>query len=113
MGVDPATKDFADEFFENYKRVYTFRVEDSEGAKFKEINTICTGGQTGCGHTFDLTVGRQNAIKFDTGTLHIRSYPHPQQGFIRFHWDIYNIRTDFFRHVWVDSIGNFLHGGGL
>jgi len=87
---------------ERYGTEYYGRAED--GGKFEEIEAICRGGQSGCGHTFDLTVGSKNAIKFDTSTLHIRFYANPQGGRIEYHWDVYNIRTDFIKHFWVDVL---------
>jgi hypothetical protein len=107
LGATDAKKQEAIEYFKINKFPKMFSVPDEYGTIAQEIRSICVQGSV-CGNTFDLTVTSQNAYKFDTSTLHIRFY----KGYIEFHWDMYNIRTDFFKHLWVDVIGSYWYSGG-
>jgi len=80
--------------------------------KFLEIKGICelTGN---CSTTFDLGRGVTDAIKFDTDTLHIRFFGKDLTVSLQYHWDIYNIRTDFWSHLWVDVIKEPLYEWGV
>lgn len=89
------------------------RVDDAGGVKFQKIKSICSETGSGCGHPLDLTAGSENAIKFNTDTLHIRYFANQASHFIKYHWDRFNINVNFWKHLWVDTIGNFVHGGGL
>lgn len=85
-----------------------FTVEDRGGAKWQAITSLCS--QPGCrgGHSTDLVTGHKNSLKFDHDTLHIRRYP--EMEIIEYHWDAYNIRTDFFSHLLFDTVANIFRG---
>ena len=80
-------------------------VRDPGGVRAQQINDVCVSG-SGCGRALDF---RAKAWKFDTDTLHIRSFP--EKALIVYHWDRFNIRLNFWMHVWVDIIKNVRYGG--
>jgi hypothetical protein len=88
-----------------------FDIKDQGGIKFQAIRDVCAAKGSGCGPPFDLKVGSQNAIKFNTDTLHVRNFVHDQ--LIVYHWDRFNIHVDFFKHLWVDTFMGWWRGGGL
>jgi RHS repeat-associated protein len=81
---------------------------------FSQLKDLC--GLTGhCSTTFDLWAGppwSQNALKFNNYTLHIEYFskiPYP----LIYHYDIFNLRTDFLSHLWVDVFKYQLYKWGV
>ena len=82
--------------------------------KFYQLKDLC--GLTGhCSTTFDLWAGppwSQNALKFNNYTLHIEYYSKVPYRLV-YHYDIFNLRTDFWSHLWVDVIKEPLYEWGV
>lgn len=107
LGIDAQAKAEAKrEAMEGRFSYYT--VEDPGGVKWHTIMSLCSQPGCRCGHSTDLVTGRKNNLKFDHDTLHIRWYP--EMELIEYHWDGYNIRTDFFSHLFFDTVANIFRG---
>ena len=77
---------------------------------FDQLKDLC--GLTGhCSSTFDWWVGSQNALKFNNYTLHIQYYSKILD--LQYHYDIFNLRTDFWAHLWVDVFEYQLYKWGV
>jgi hypothetical protein len=81
---------------------------------FSQLKDLCA--VTGhCSTTFDLWTGppwSQNALKFNNYTLHIEYYSKVPYRLVS-HYDIFNLRTDFGAHLWVDVFKYQLYKWGV
>ena len=101
LGITDQTKQFAEDQFQIRNYAYIFKLKDSGGAMAQQIEDVCGAG-IGCHSAFDL---KATAWKFDSETLHIRSFPNR----IEFHWDRFNLNVsfgNFAKHVWFDMAVN-------
>jgi hypothetical protein len=91
--------------------------EAAQGAEatqmFSSLKDLCA--LTGhCSTTFDLWTGppwSQNALKFNTYTLHVQY--NSNIPYLGYHYDIFNLRTDFGAHLWVDVFKYQLYYWGV
>lgn len=78
---------------------------------FSQLKDLCA--VTGhCSTTFDWWVGSGNALKFNNYTLHIQ-YHSEVPYLVGYHYDIFNLRTDFWAHLRVDVFKYQLYKWGV
>jgi RHS repeat-associated protein len=101
LGITDQIKQTAEGHFQIKNYIKMFPAEDPGGAMAQQIGDICGAG-IGCHRTFDL---KATAWKFDTATLHIRSFGDT----LVYHWDRFNLTVsfgNFVKHFGIDMIRN-------